>query len=77
MFQETINGKNDAFHLDLFHLLSERSREDSLTKPSFQDRKDSFGHIPATIDFLVERAGHDLSVLTRDIRGMPVPDGDH
>jgi hypothetical protein len=54
MFEETIEGKNDAFQFDFFYLLSVRSRVDGLSKQSFQDRKNRFGHIPAAVGFWIE-----------------------
>jgi hypothetical protein len=67
IFEETIDGKNDTFQFDFLYLLSIRSRVDGLSKESFQDRKNRFGHIPMAINFEVERTCHDLSVFARNI----------
>ncbi len=54
IFEETIEGENDSFQFDFLYLLSIRSRVDGLTKESFQDRKNRFGHIPIAVGFCVE-----------------------
>ena len=54
IFGETIDGKNDTFQFDFLYLLSIRSRVDGLSKESFQDRKNRFGHIPLAVGFYIE-----------------------
>jgi hypothetical protein len=54
IFEETIDGKNDTFQFDFLYLLSIRSRVDGLSKESFQDRKNRFGHIPLAVGFYIE-----------------------